>query len=77
MRPVAPLASLKPDDAAALCGADPIAGSGAEAMRAAGATGPIFAVEANARDILLLPPELASLPPRPIYGRAPDARLPG
>jgi hypothetical protein len=29
---------------------------------------------ARAADARLLPPALRSLPPRPIYGRAPDAR---
>jgi tRNA threonylcarbamoyl adenosine modification protein YeaZ len=28
----------------------------------------------RAADAILLPPELRSLPPRPIYGRAPDAK---
>ncbi|GAA0671979.1 tRNA threonylcarbamoyl adenosine modification protein YeaZ [Sphingomonas insulae] len=31
----------------------------------------------NAADALLLPIPLATLPPRPLYGRAPDAKLPG
>lgn len=77
MRPLAPLASLKPEDAAMLCGADTLAGSGAEAVRAAGATGRGLPIQPDARDTALLPPELAALPPIPIYGRAPDARLPG
>ncbi|HEU4969454.1 tRNA (adenosine(37)-N6)-threonylcarbamoyltransferase complex dimerization subunit type 1 TsaB [Sphingomonas sp.] len=77
VRPITPLASLKPDAAALLCGTDPVAGSGAEAMRAAGASGPALAIEADARNTALMPPSLAALPPSPIYGRAPDARLPG
>lgn len=77
MRPIAPLASLKPQDAAALCGADMLAGSGAEAMQAAGATGDIVQIHADARATALLPADLASLRPSPIYGRAPDAKLPG
>jgi tRNA threonylcarbamoyl adenosine modification protein YeaZ len=77
VRPIAPLASLKPREAALLCGADPVAGSGAEAMRAAGASGRAIAIHADARGTALLPPTLATLPPSPIYGRAPDARLPG
>lgn len=77
MRALTPLASLKPEEAAMMCGADPIAGSGAEAMRAAGATGPLLPVVPDARATRLLPSELTTLPPRPIYGRAPDARLPG
>ena len=31
----------------------------------------------RAADALLLPSELMQLPPRPLYGRAPDAKLPG
>jgi len=77
VRPITPLASLKPEAAALLCGADPIAGSGAEAMRVAGATGHAIAIQTDARNTALLPPALAALPPSPIYGRAPDARLPG
>ena len=76
VRPITPLASLSPDRAAALCGAETLAGSGAEAVRAAGATGQVLAIHPDARNTLLLPAELAALPPRPIYGRAPDARLP-
>ena len=30
----------------------------------------------RAADALLLPPDLVQLPPRPLYGRAPDAKLP-
>jgi tRNA threonylcarbamoyladenosine biosynthesis protein TsaB len=76
VRAVTPLASLRPEEAASVCGAMPVAGSGAEAMRAAGARGPIVVAYADARHTSLLPEELTSLPPSPIYGRAPDARLP-
>jgi len=77
MRAIAPFASLRPDAAAAVCGSYAVVGSGAPAMRDAGATGPLLQVEADARMTRFLPADLASLPPRPIYGRAPDARLPG
>ena len=30
----------------------------------------------RAADAILLPPDLTQLPPRPLYGRAPDAKLP-
>jgi tRNA threonylcarbamoyladenosine biosynthesis protein TsaB len=70
--PLSQLASLRPEAAlAALDGAVAV-GSGAPALAALGA---------DARDALpaaadarLLSPELASLPPRPLYGRAPDAK---
>lgn len=77
MRAMTPLASLKPAEAAALCSSGAIAGSGAEAMLTAGATGPALAIRPDARHTALLPPAWVTLPPRPIYGRAPDARLPG
>ncbi len=76
VRPIAPLRSLRPEDAARACGGDAIAGSGAEAMTAAGAPGALLMIEPDARNTCLLPSELASLPPSPIYGRAPDARSP-
>lgn len=76
VRPIAPLRSLRPEDAAPACAGDAIAGSGAMALQAAGAPGALLMIEPDARDTRLLPPELASLPPSPIYGRAPDARLP-
>lgn len=69
-----PLASLKPDAAASMCGELPLAGSGGPALQAEGASGPFVNVELDARDIALLPLGLATLPPSPIYGRAPDAR---
>lgn len=77
VRPITPLASLRPEDAVIVCGADPLAGSGAEALRLAGATGPSLPIHPDARNTAVLPSALAVLPPRPIYGRAPDARLPG
>lgn len=77
VRPIGSLASLTPDAAAESCGADPIAGSGGPALRAAGARGLLVEAVADARATILLPDDLAQLPPRPIYGRAPDARLPG
>jgi len=76
VRAVTPLASLVPDEAARMCGTLPVAGSGAEAMVAAGAAGTAIAIHADARNTRLLPDEHAGLPPSPIYGRAPDARLP-
>jgi hypothetical protein len=59
-----------------LCGDLPLVGSGASPIRAAGAGGGLLSAEIDARHVTLLPPELVSLPPSPLYGRAPDARLP-
>lgn len=72
-RPLAPagaLASLKPDAALAAIGARPAIGSG---VRWLGESAGIDALPDAARAILL-PDALRSLPPRPIYGRAPDAK---
>jgi hypothetical protein len=49
-------------------------GSGAEALVAARGSGQWRDALPRAADARLLPPGLANLPPRPIYGRAPDAR---
>jgi tRNA threonylcarbamoyladenosine biosynthesis protein TsaB len=76
VRPITPLASLKPEDAVLASGAETLIGSGAAAMRALGATGDVIELHPDARDTVLLPVELSTLPPVPIYGRAPDARLP-
>ena len=44
---------------------------------AARGSGTVREAYPRAADVLLLPAALAALPPRPIYGRAPDAKLPG
>ncbi|MBN2973675.1 tRNA (adenosine(37)-N6)-threonylcarbamoyltransferase complex dimerization subunit type 1 TsaB [Roseomonas aeriglobus] len=72
-RPLAPagaLASLKPDAAAAAIGARPAIGTGVRWLV------DIRGVDAlpEAARAILLPEALRTLPPRPIYGRAPDAK---
>lgn len=70
----APLASLPPGAALDALGDRPAIGSGVrwldrlEAARNLGSTLP------RAADALLLPDAFVQLPPRPIYGRAPDAK---
>lgn len=71
----APLASLRPDAALALP-EELVAGSQAEALVAARGFGTALALLPDAREFGLLP-ESALLPPSPLYGRAPDAKLPG
>ena len=74
LAPLDALRSLTPDEAAAAIRAPLVLGSGAESLvsaRGFGAARPAFPRAADAR---LLPPELRSLPPSPIYGRAPDAK---
>ena len=73
-RPLDDLRSLAPADAAAAIGAALVVGSGAEALVSARGGGRWRDALPRAADARLLPPALAALPPRPIYGRAPDAR---
>ena len=75
--PIAPLdalRSLAPAEAAAAVSAALVLGSGAEALVAARGHGRWRDALPRAADARLLPPALRALPPRPIYGRAPDAR---
>ena len=75
--PIAPLdalRSLAPDEAAAAVSADLVLGSGAEALVAARGFGRWRDALPRAADARLLPAALRSLAPRPIYGRAPDAK---
>ena len=67
------LCSLPPADAAAMVPEELVLGSGAEALVAARGWGEAVAALPDARDARLLPPALAALLPRPIYGRPPDA----
>lgn len=75
--PIAPLddlRSLAPEAAAAAVAAELVIGSGAEALVNARGHGRWLAALPNAADAGVLPPALRSLPARPIYGRAPDAK---
>jgi tRNA threonylcarbamoyl adenosine modification protein YeaZ len=75
--PLAPrdaMRSLAPEAAAAVIRARRVAGSGAAALAAARGYGEAFDALPRAADARLLPAALRSLPPRPIYGRAPDAK---
>ncbi|MFS0773599.1 tRNA (adenosine(37)-N6)-threonylcarbamoyltransferase complex dimerization subunit type 1 TsaB [Sphingomonas sp. 1P08PE] len=74
MTPRGDAVSLTPADAAARIGAVPVAGSGL--ARLAGLLPAGEDALPDARDIGLLPPALIDLDPRPLYGRAPDAKLP-
>jgi tRNA threonylcarbamoyl adenosine modification protein YeaZ len=75
--PIAPLddlRSLAPADAAATVAAALVIGSGAEALVSARGHGRWRYALPRAADAGALPPALRTLPPRPIYGRAPDAK---
>jgi len=75
--PLDALASRTPEAAiAALAGRVPI-GNGVRWLQQVDPDCAGMPALPNAADVLLLPPALATLPPRPIYGRAPDAKLPG
>ncbi len=75
--PLAPLASLTPAQAAAHGGAALIAGSQAEAMVAARRSGTALPLLPDARSFLLLPRSALTNDTAPLYGRGPDAKLPG
>lgn len=77
LRPAGPLRSLPPADARRELGGNTAVGDG---LRWLGFGDPRSAPRGalpNAADAVLLPADLAALPARPLYGRAPDAKLPG
>lgn len=71
------LASLPPGDAVAACTEPLIAGSQAEALVAARGQGEALPLWPDARAFALLPRGELTHDVHPLYGRAPDARLPG
>ncbi len=72
--PLTPLASLPPAEAV-LVPDRLVAGSAADALVSARGDGTARGDLPRAADVRLLPSPLASLPPTPIYGRAPDAKV--
>lgn len=68
------LRSLPPSEAAAVIDAPLVLGSGAQALVSARGWGEAIDRLPRAACARLLPPPLRSLPARPIYGRAPDAK---
>ncbi|HEY0271264.1 MAG TPA: tRNA (adenosine(37)-N6)-threonylcarbamoyltransferase complex dimerization subunit type 1 TsaB [Sphingomonas sp.] len=75
-RPFATLSDLVslPPDLAALVPDEIVAGAGAAALIAARGSGVAIDLSPDAAGVTLLPPAFRMLPPKPIYGRAPDAR---
>ncbi len=71
------LASLTPDIAARAASSALIAGSEANALVAARGSGIALPLWPDARAFALLPAAVLTTDTSPIYGRAPDARLPG
>lgn len=76
LRSVCDLASLRPEVAARAITHDRVIGSGADAVVSARGWGKADAALPRAADFTALPAGLATLPLAPIYGRAPDAKLP-
>lgn len=70
------LASLTPVEAAAACSEALVAGSQAEALVAARGAGEALPLLPDARSLPLLPPASFTAEVHPLYGRAPDAKLP-
>lgn len=75
--PSRPLASLRPDAAAAATPEEIVAGNQSEALVAARGHGKAVPAWPDARAFHRLPPGALITDVRPLYGRAPDARLPG
>lgn len=74
LRALDDLRSLAPGDAALSVAAELVLGPAAEALVAARGSGRWVDALPRAADARALPVPLRSLPPRPIYGRAPDAK---
>ncbi len=71
---IAPFASLKPDAALAQLGGRVAVGNGVRHLAALDPSLDLREALPRAADARLLPAALTTLPPRPIYGRAPDAK---
>ena len=73
---VSALVNATAADAATVIGADLIVGSGAGELVAARGRGEARDLWPSARNALKLPHGLGALSPKPVYARAPDARVP-
>lgn len=74
IKPASGLLNLPPEEAAAAVDAELIVGPAAQKLVEARGRGEARACWPSASNALLLPAELRSLPPKPVYARAPDAR---
>jgi tRNA threonylcarbamoyladenosine biosynthesis protein TsaB len=74
LQPLTSVQSLAPSEAAAVHNEHVVAGSGAERLIAARGFGTLIEGEARASRVLMLPELLRNWNPRPVYGRAPDAK---
>lgn len=76
LTPLAPAASRKPDAALADLAGRTAVGNGVHRLTALAPDLPVIEALPDAAEAHRLPPAQADLPPRPIYGRAPDAKPP-
>ena len=74
---LAPFASMKPDAALAALEGRVAVGNGVRWLTALAPDLPVIEALPDAAEAWRLTLELTALPPRPVYGRAPDAKLPG
>ncbi|HWU92607.1 MAG TPA: tRNA (adenosine(37)-N6)-threonylcarbamoyltransferase complex dimerization subunit type 1 TsaB [Sphingomicrobium sp.] len=74
--PTMTVASRSPITAAALVTAQLVIGSGARQLVDARGSGEARDAWPSAADALKIPQQLRTLAPKPLYGRAPDARVP-
>jgi hypothetical protein len=74
LEPTDVMRSLRPEDAATRIEAPLAIGSGADRLVAARGWGEAVDLLPRAAEAWRLPAPLRALPPRPIYGRAPDAK---
>ena len=73
--PLSELRNLPPAEAGRFATAELVVGSGAKQLVEARGWGEARELWPSAADALKLPDELRNLPPKPIYARAPDARV--
>jgi len=74
LAPLDELRSLDPAEAARAITASLVVGNGAQALIDSRGYGQAVDASPRAADVRLLTESLRNLPPRPIYGRAPDAK---
>lgn len=73
--PTSDLRNLRPAEAAEFIIASLVVGSGAKALVEARGSGEACGAWPSAKEALKLPSNLRSLPPKPVYARAPDAKV--
>ena len=77
LTPLSAFASMKPEAALATLEGRVAVGNGVRWLSAIAPDLPVVEALPNAAEAWRLPPALTDMAPRPVYGRAPDAKLPG